>query len=292
MNTPAEIVRSYKKDVWPESVVVLLEQIAQELERSNPAPVADLTLRDAILTAMLKALPRDPVKHPDWNALLTNDRLNGLADAVATAVRAVHAAPEVAGAGLDREKLREYLAASMTQLDEGIADYKRHGDREGIADHGGQKHMCRLLLKHLADGKFDAPAPHPTGDGVAGVKEAWAGVARDIFENLPDYCNELSERVDKFGALIEALHGDSDSARLDVEDAAMDDGPYKWEISPHPFWPRDFDSFVTDEDKKALAGAIAAVEMQFDKCEPDEEVTVTIRHNRNYASMAEPAQER
>src|SRR6185369_721883 len=58
--TPEQIVRSYidqnAEPQTPQEVNLMLNGIAAEIERSNPAPVADLTLRDAIYTAMDKSI--------------------------------------------------------------------------------------------------------------------------------------------------------------------------------------------------------------------------------------------
>lgn len=125
------------------------------LPRSRPQVAPGL--RDLIRDTMLKRLPRDPVKHPDWNALLTNDRLNDLADAVAIAIAADIAAAQ-GGQVVDRDD--KWIASSQrlfrkTQLAQQIIDE--------IVGYIGTDHLTTKITAMIAD--FETPA----GGWEAGV---------------------------------------------------------------------------------------------------------------------------
>ena len=57
------------------------------------------------------------------------------------------------------------------------------------------------------------------------------------------------------------------------------DGHHKWEIEPHPH-SHAFDTFVCDDDKRALEALHDLVENTWDDMTPGDEKTITIRMNK------------
>lgn len=53
---------------------------------------------------------------------------------------------------------------------------------------------------------------------------------------------------------------------------------HKWEIKPNPY-NKDFDTFVTDDDKEALLALNEAAEQAWDTSEPGGELKIVIRMN-------------
>lgn len=55
---------------------------------------------------------------------------------------------------------------------------------------------------------------------------------------------------------------------------------FKWNIEPHPY-SKDYDIFVTNDDQEALDALLHAAEMYlWDDCEPGQERTLKVRHNK------------
>ena len=55
-------------------------------------------------------------------------------------------------------------------------------------------------------------------------------------------------------------------------------GFHKWEIEPNPY-NKDFDTFVTDDDKEALRAINEAAEQAWDQSTPGSETKITVRMN-------------
>jgi len=74
--------------------------------------------------------------------------------------------------------------------------------------------------------------------------------------------------------------GRLDGLVMSVDDLEAEDVNYKWNIEPHPY-SKDYDIFVTNDDQEALDALLHAAEMYlWDDCEPGQERTLTVRHNK------------
>ena len=66
---------------------------------------------------------------------------------------------------------------------------------------------------------------------------------------------------------------------MPIEYLEADGMNYRWIIEPHPY-SKDYDVFVTNDDKEALDAILHAAEMYlWDDCEPGQERTLKVRHN-------------
>ena len=74
--------------------------------------------------------------------------------------------------------------------------------------------------------------------------------------------------------------GRIDGLVMSVDDLEAGPESYKWNIEPHPY-SKDYDIFVTNDDKETLDALLHAAEMYlWDDCEPGQERTLKVRHNK------------